>query len=187
MQNQNLEKQLIIISAPSGSGKSTIIQELLKKQTNLAFSVSTTTRNPRPNEKNGVHYHFVKEEDFLQKIQNKEFLEWAKVHNQYYGTTKKEITRLAQENKLCLLDIDVQGAVQILKTYPYCKSIFILPPSIKELQNRLTKRGDTSFEQIELRLKNAIKELKLVHYYQYFVVNDVLENAILKVQEIINE
>jgi len=184
--NPEIQKKLVIISAPSGCGKSTIIGKLLEKRKDIRFSVSTTTRKPRPGEVHGVNYYFVSEEAFLAMKKNGEFLEWARVHNNYYGTSKAEVERIALEGSFCLLDIDVQGAIQILHLFSECRNIFILPPSVEELKKRLIKRGDTDEEQMAVRLANAIEELKYVPYYKYFLVNDDLESTVLKVEKIID-
>jgi len=181
------QRNIIILSAPSGTGKSSIIQLLLKSNPGFAFSISTTTRSPRPGEKEGKDYYFVSEEEFKAMIDRDEFVEWAQVHANYYGTTRREVKRILSQNLICLLDIDVQGAVNILKIYPDAKAVFILPPSLSELKKRLLKRGDTSLEQIELRLENAKKELAYISFYHYFVVNDDLGKAVHMIQTHIHE
>lgn len=180
-----LQKKVIIVSAPSGCGKSTIIHQLLDRHPDFSFSISSTTRKIRPNEKDGLDYYFLEEEDFIKRRDNSEFLEWANVHGNFYGTTKKEVKRIVKEGKYCILDIDVQGAIQVSSSFPHCKRIFILPPSIYELERRLKNRGDTPLEEIRLRMTNAKKELGYVEYYQYFVVNTVVEQAVNRIEEII--
>jgi guanylate kinase len=179
------EKRIIVISAPSGTGKSTIIKKLMEKHDNLKFSVSTTTRKPRPGEVEGVDYHFVDEKEFLKMREQNEFLEWARVHQNYYGTTKGAVKNILKKGNYCVLDIDVQGALQVLQIYPNSRRIFLLPPSIPELKCRLEKRGDTEMEAIQVRLENALKELTFISYYHYFVVNEDIDRTVEKMEQII--
>ena len=170
--------QLFILSAPSGAGKTTLLKQVMPQVRGLSFSVSHTTRAPRKGERNGVDYHFVSAEEFLQMRDDSLFLEWAEVHGNYYGTSKPEILKtLAQGNDI-VLDIDVQGAAIILrdKLVP-AVSVFIAPPSLIELEQRLRGRGTDSNETIELRLGNAEKEMQAAPNYDYLVINDIVEDA----------
>ncbi len=174
----------IIISAPSGTGKTTIIKELLKLDI-FEFSVSTTTRPKRNNEVKDVSYYFVSEKEFIEMIKNSEFLEYAKVHDNYYGTTKKEIDRIFRVGKIPLLDIDVQGVKQIKAQFKDGVYIFLIPPSIVELERRLRNRKTDSDEQIAIRLQNAINELNEYSMYDYIVVNDAIKEAQKTVESIV--
>jgi guanylate kinase len=170
--------KLVLIVAPSGTGKSTIIKRLLKEIDNLELSVSFTTRPMRPGEENGVDYNFIQEDDFKKRIEEKEFLEWAQVHGNYYGTSKKYIADKREEGTHVLLDLDVQGADSMKDIYgDDIKIVFIAPPSIDELENRLRGRGTENTGIINLRLANAKAEMLRKDDYDYCVLNDDLEKA----------
>ena len=173
--------QLLVLSAPSGTGKSSIITRLLELfQGALVMSVSCTTRNPRPGEVNGVHYHFIPQNEFLSRIQADEFLEWAKVHGNYYGTSRLQVQQSLAQGQAVLLDIDPQGALQLMdKALPQAEYIFLSPPSEAVLEARLRGRGTETEEQILLRLANAKKELALKHRYSHHLLNDDLDQATL--------
>ena len=179
---------LVIITAPSGSGKTSIYKRLLQKRRDLKFSVSYTTRKMRPNEKNGVDYYFIDRETFEEKIKNREFLEWAEVHGELYGTQKAQVERCINEGYICLLDIDVQGAMQVMKNLgeDNVVTIFVEPPSIEELESRLRKRGTETEESIRIRLNNALNELEYKRFFKYIVVNDDLERAVKEISHIID-
>lgn len=177
--------KVIVISGPSGTGKTTLCRELIKKNKNLVFSISYTTRPKKEKEKDGVDYYFVSEDKFLKMIKNNDFIEWAKVHGFYYGTPKKKLLETINSGKDVLLDIDVQGGKLIKKLFPDGIFIFILPPSWKALKERITKRRRDNPEEISLRLKNALKELKSIKYYDYVVINDKLEETIEVLNSII--
>ncbi len=176
---------LIVISAPSGTGKTTLCHMLLKEFPNIKFSVSFTTRKPRPGEVNGKDYWFVTREEFLQKVKEGDFLEWAEVYGNLYGTSKSQVLKALNEGKDILLDIDTQGALQVKENFSDAVLIFILPPSLKELERRLRKRGTDPEEVIEKRLKVAREEIKRAKFYDYIVVNDILEVAYSKLKSII--
>jgi len=176
---------ITIISAPSGAGKTSICNKIIEYgKGHIVFSRSCTTRKRRPNE-NPEAYYFISEEEFKKNINEGKFIEWAKVHGNYYGTLKKTIDDLLKNNKIVLLDIDVQGAQQIRQIYPDSLFIFIMPPSLKILKERLVKRGTDNLDTILTRLKNAKKELQYLKYYDYIVVNEDLEEASKDVFEII--
>lgn len=180
--------KLIIIVAPSGSGKSTLINKLKKDFPSFEESISYTTRGKRKGDEEGVHYFFTTTQDFEERIKKDEFLEWAKVHSNYYGTSKEFVLNKLTSGKSILLDVDVQGALAIKKILPQDTStIFIEPPSIKELEERLIKRGLDSIEIIQERLKNAEKELKLKDKFDYKVLNDDLEKAYKRLNELIKK
>lgn len=176
---------LIILSSPSGGGKSTILNEVRKIRPDIEYSVSYTTRPPRGDEKNGVHYHFIDEEEFLRRREEGDFLETAQVFGHWYGTSISFIKdRLAVQHHI-ILDIDVQGAAQISSTsIPYVK-IFIMPPSMKILRERLIKRNTDSLREIEKRLLVAKQEIKFIPQYDYLIVNDELSVAVEDVLAII--
>lgn len=176
---------LIILSAPSGGGKSTILNEILKLTDDIDYSVSFTTRSPRGEEEDGTHYHFVDEAEFIHRIDSKDFLEHARVFGNWYGTSISYIQSRLKLSRHVIMDIDVQGATQISATeIPYIK-IFIIPPSMRILRERLIKRGTDSPEEIEKRLGIATDEIKFISHYDYLVINDQLPRAITEVLAII--
>ena len=180
---------LFIISAPSGSGKSTLVAQLRTLVEGLDFSVSYTTRSPRGSEEEGREYHFTSREKFEAMIAADEFLEWAEVFGNYYGTALAALDHAKELGKDLLLDIDVQGAMQVMKKLPAAISIFILPPSPKVLEMRLRNRSEaenmTSESVIEKRLAEAEHELKQIRNYKYALVNDVLDQAVAEMRAIV--
>ena len=170
--------KLFVVSAPSGAGKTTLVRQVLKRFETLSYSVSHTTRAPRGNEKDGVDYFFVSVAEFKEKIAKGGWLEWAKVHDNYYGTSKSFVDGCLQRGKSLLLDIDVQGAEQIMASGLNPVSIFIMPPSFEILSERLQNRGTDSLAVIEKRLENAKAEMAKKDRYQYVVVNDDLDTAL---------
>lgn len=176
---------LLVVSGPSGIGKGTICNRILKNDKNLIFSISATTRKPRYREKHGKNYFFIEEADFKEKIKNNEFLEYAKVHNNFYGTPKDFVLDRIDDGKVVILEIDVQGALQVKKAYPEAVLMFLVPPSMKELKNRITKRGTETKEEIDIRYNNAFKEMNFIEEYDYLVINDRIEYAVEKTKAII--
>ena len=176
---------LIILSGPSGAGKGTIYNELLKHDSNLRFSVSMTTRKPRDGEVNGKDYFFVTVEEFKKEIGNDSFLEYALVHGNYYGTLKKEVERDLDNGNDVILDIDIQGAVNIKAQKEDGIFIFIMPPSMRELKNRLVKRGTETKDKLIERFKNAYKEVNEMSKYNYVVINDEVDLAVKKIEAIL--
>ncbi len=170
---------VFIVSGPSGAGKSTLIQRLMERDPRLAFSVSHTTRPPRPGEKDGRDYYFVTKETFRKLISKGAFLEWAQVYGEYYGTSKGEIDRIHRLGKDVVLDIDVQGARQVMERLPKDQwvSIFILPPNLETLRRRLMARGKDPLDRIERRLAVAREEISRAGLYDYRVVNSDLSAA----------
>jgi guanylate kinase len=182
---QQLSGNLFIISAPSGAGKSTLIQALLKRYSDMRLSVSHTTRAPRTGEQDGVHYHFITTADFQQRIANGEFLESAEVFGNYYGTSAQAIRELLSLGIDVFLDIDWHGAQQIRAKVAGTIGIFILPPSLDALQQRLTHRATDSAEVIAKRMAQAQSEMSHAFEYDYLVINDQLEQAYNELERIV--
>lgn len=177
--------QVIVISSPSGAGKSSIVKALLERDNNLWLSVSTTTRTIRPGEKEGVNYNYVDKEEFIKKIDEGYFLEYTNYAGNYYGTPKKFIKEKIEHGTDVILEIEIEGAANIKKLIPEAIFIFILPPSLKVLLKRLKNRNTDSNEKIIERFHQTYKELNEITKYNYVVVNDILEDAINKVESII--
>lgn len=176
---------LVVISGPSGTGKGTLCNKLLNDDPSLSFSVSATTRAPREGEIEGVHYFFVSEQEYDDLLAKDAFLEHATVHGHRYGTLKSQVDRMMEKGVNVLLDIDPQGAREVMRQRPDCVSVFILPPSYKELRVRLHTRNTDDPQEIERRLGNARGEIEQMHLYQYAVVNDDLELAYQQLSAII--
>jgi len=169
---------ILLLSGPSGCGKSSLLKEVYKVINNYYFSISTTTRAPRVGEKDGVDYYFVSKEEFKKDIEENNFLEWAEVHGNYYGTSLKPIHKALDEAKLVIFDIDVQGFEQVIKKMEaITTTVFITTPTIDELEKRLYSRDTDSKEVIEKRIKNAKVEIEYIDQYDYFIVNDDLKIA----------
>lgn len=170
---------ILILSGPSGCGKSTLLKELYKNINKYYFSISTTTRAPRVGEEDGLDYFFVTKEQFEEGIKNGEFLEYAEVHGNYYGTSLKPILNALGENKLVIFDIDVQGQDIVKKSElnRYVTSVFITTPNLEVLKNRLYSRATDSNDVIEKRIKNAVKEIESIDKYDYIIINDDLQKA----------
>lgn len=177
--NKNITRlgSLLVITAPSGAGKSTLVKRLREAVETVAFSISYTTRPPRAGEENGREYFFVTVPEFEKMQEDNQFLEWAKVHNNYYGTNRKTIEQALASGKDIILDIDVQGAEQIKQAMPQAVLIFIMPPSFNELSERLRSRNLDNLEVIERRLKGATKEVSCYSTFDYIIINDELEVA----------
>ena len=181
--------KIIIITAPSGAGKTSIVHYLLKKYPEkLSFSVSATTRKAREEEVNGRDYYFMREDEFKTKIHNNEFVEWEMVYDgKYYGTLQSEIERIWSTGKTPVLDIDVKGALRIHEQYPDCSiSIFIQPPSVKELKKRLESRGTETAESLAARVNKAAYELSFKDHFNHTVINSNLQNACAETEKLIN-
>ena len=186
MSKNNKRGLLIIMSGPSGVGKGTIREELMKdKSLNLFYSVSMTTRNMRPGEVNGREYYFVTKEDFMKQVADDNLLEWAEYVGNCYGTPRDKVEAMRNEGKNVLLEIDVKGAENVFKKVPDVVSIFIAPPSVEELRNRLRGRGTESEEVINNRVNAAAKELEYKALYKHVVINDKLEDAVEEIRQII--
>jgi guanylate kinase len=180
--------KLIIISAPSGSGKTTIVQYILSQGLPVEFSVSATSRKPRPGEKHGRDYYFISKEQFQQKIKNNEFLEYEEVYKgTWYGTLKSEVDRITKQGKNVIFDVDVKGGINIKKAYGEdALSIFISPPSLEALGTRLKNRATETPEKIAVRITKAEQELQFADKFDVIVVNDILEDAFQETKKIID-
>ena len=177
---------LIVISGPSGAGKGTICKSFLERNTEVAISVSATTRSPREGEVEGVNYYFMSKEQFKKKIDDNDFLEYAEVYDNYYGTPKSNVEELLESGKDVILEIDIQGALKVKENTEEGVFIFILPPSMEELKARIIKRGSETPESLMKRFKSAYKEINFISRYNYAVVNDEVETAVEKLEAIIN-
>jgi guanylate kinase len=175
---------LIVLSAPSGCGKTTILRQVMADLPGLSFSVSHTTRQPRPGEVNGRDYHFVSHEQFKAVRDQSGFLEWAEVHGNFYGTSRQEVESRLAAGADVILDIDVQGAEQVRRNAQPV-TVFIAPPSLAELERRLRGRGTENEESLHRRLTNAEKEMQVADAYTYLIVNDRLEQAVLELKSVI--
>jgi len=177
---------LLVVSAPSGCGKTTILKQVMAKISGLAFSVSHTTRQPRLGERDGYDYHFVGKEEFIaiRDQQPSGFLEWAEVHGNFYGTSRREVEALSAAGKDVVLDIDIQGAEQVRENADPV-TVFISPPTLEELERRLRGRGTESPDDIVFRLANAENEMAAASRYRYLIINDELDQAVRDLQAII--
>ncbi|HKI88892.1 MAG TPA: guanylate kinase [Draconibacterium sp.] len=189
VQTSNLKGKLIIFSAPSGSGKTTIVKHLLQQNLNLEFSVSATSREARKNEKHGKDYYFLSQKEFQQKIENEEFLEWEEVYEGiYYGTLKSEVERIRNFGKNVIFDVDVVGGLNIKKFYGNeALAIFVQPPSVKELEKRLSFRSTETEEKIKMRVAKARHELSYASQFDVIIVNNELEKAVKEAQDTIRD
>ncbi|MBS5982015.1 MAG: guanylate kinase [Clostridium butyricum] len=176
---------LIVISGPSGAGKGTICKSFLERNSEVAISVSATTRSPRSGEVDGINYYFMSKEQFKEKIEANDFLEYAEVYDNFYGTPKSNVEQLLESGKDVILEIDIQGALKVKENTEEGVFIFILPPSMEELKARIIKRGSETPESLMKRFKSAYKEINFISRYNYAVVNDEVETAVDKLEAII--
>ncbi|NLI69567.1 MAG: guanylate kinase [Firmicutes bacterium] len=176
---------IVVISGPSGVGKGTLCHKISEHLPELEVSISATTRAPRRGEEEGKSYFFLTEREFKQKINEDFFLEWARLYDDYYGTPAAPVKDIVDQGKDILLELDVQGAMQVKKNIPGAVFIFIAPPSMKELQRRITGRGTEKPEHIRKRMEIALKELKMYRDYDYLVINNNLEEAVLNIKAVI--
>lgn len=182
-----MEKGLLfVVSAPAGCGKDTILEQLFKRAENVGYSVSATSRLPRDGEIDGVHYHFRTREQFEQMIRNDEVLEYTEYCGNYYGTPRKAVEDMLAEGRDVILKIEVEGAMNIKRIFPECCLVFILPPSMQELERRLRKRGTETEEKIVERTAQAREELKFAENYDYLIVNGELDKAVDDLRSVIS-
>ncbi|MEO8820942.1 MAG: guanylate kinase [Ginsengibacter sp.] len=181
--------KIILITAPSGSGKTSVVSHLMKRFPTLSFSVSATTRAPRKNEKDGQDYYFITEEEFRDKIHKKEFLEWEMVYEgKYYGTLKSDMSRIWNENKIPVLDIDVQGAIHVQQQYPVNTiAIFIQAPSAEELKRRLKLRGSETEESLQARLDKSNYEMSFKNHFENIITNENFQTACMEADKIVSD
>ena len=176
---------LLVVSGPSGAGKGTICKALLNKNDQIKLSVSATTRKPRNGEVHGVNYFFIEKEEFTKMIENGEFLEYAQIYDNFYGTPKAAIIECLEKGQDVILEIEMQGARQIKEVYPEGVFIFVLPPSLEELKSRIVGRGTETQEEIEKRFSCAFEEINQIVNYDYFIVNEDIEKSVNDVEAII--
>lgn len=179
--------EIIAVSAPSGAGKTTIVKQILKQYPEIVFSVSATTRPKRVVETDGVEYYFITENEFVEKIENDEFIEWEKFYDYYYGTFKKIVDNCVNERKTILLELDVKGALALKKIYPEVHLIYIMPPSYEELIKRLKGRQTENSEDFKKRVERAKMELRLKDQFDYLIENKDLEKAIKETSDLIRK
>lgn len=179
------ERLVVVVSAPSGAGKTSLCERAVAELPGLVHAVSFTTRPPRPHERDGRDYYFVNEQTFRRMVDQGEFLEWAKVHGHLYGTARSELEKHLAEGNDVILDLDTQGAAQLKRIFPQGVFIFIVPPDLKMLEERLRRRETDSEEEIRRRLKKALDEIRHYKEYQYVIVNDLLERAVAEMKAII--
>lgn len=177
--------RLFVFSGPSGAGKGTVRKELFRRVEGLVFSISCTTRTPRQGEIDGVDYRFIGQKEFKRRIAAGDFLEWAEVHGNMYGTLCSDVERYLDEGKDVVLEIDVQGTLQVKDRCPDIVTVFLTPPSTEELERRLRRRGSEDEQTIKLRLNNALEEMALAVRYDHIVVNDELQRAVSELEQIV--
>ncbi len=176
---------IFVISAPSGAGKTTLINRLLESDSSFMFSISTTTRSMRKDEVDGLHYHFTSREEFCEMIKNGEFVEWAEVYGNYYGTTKKEVDRIRKSGKIPLFDVDIQGSRSLKNQLQEGVFVFIIPPSLDVLKQRLVGRKTENRAELDLRMKNAYKEIAEYVNFDYVIINCDIDTAFQKLMSIV--
>jgi guanylate kinase len=176
---------LVVVSGPAGVGKGTVVSSARKKNKNIAYSVSATSRKPRPGEIDGTNYYFVTRERFKEMIRKQELVEWVEYCGNFYGTPRAYVEEQLKKGRIVLLEIEVKGASNIKKQYPECVSIFIAPPDLDELNKRITNRGTEPPDVIEERMRRAEKEMEHISEYDYVVINDTVDNSSDRLLEIL--
>ena len=177
---------LLVVSGPSGAGKGTICKSILEQNDHIKLSVSATTRKPRTGEVHGVNYFFIDKEEFKKMIEQGEFLEYAQIYDNFYGTPKAAIMETLEKGQDVILEIEMQGARQVKEVYPEGIFVFVLPPSLEELKNRIVGRGTETAEEIEKRFSCAFEEIKQIEDYDYFIVNKDVEKSVKELEAIIS-
>ena len=177
---------LLVVSGPSGAGKGTICKSILEQNDHIKLLVSATTRKPRTGEVHGVNYFFIDKEEFKKMIEQGEFLEYAQIYDNFYGTPKAAIMETLEKGQDVILEIEMQGARQVKEVYPEGIFVFVLPPSLKELKNRIVGRGTETAEEIEKRFSCAFEEIKQIDDYDYFIVNQDVEKSVKELESIIS-
>lgn len=181
----NDKGMIVVVSSPSGTGRTTIIERVLREDSRLRYSTSVTTRPQRPGEKEGKDYFFVSENEFKQRIERGEFVEWAEVHGFMYATPRAPLVETVQQGGVIILDIDIQGAMQVKEKFPHCVTIFVAPPSLESLEQRLRNRGTDSEELIKRKLQDALREMAKIPEYDYLIVNEDLDTAVRQLEAIL--
>ncbi len=177
---------LVVISGPSGTGKGTVCKKLLSQRKSVRYSVSATTRKPREGEVDGKNYFFITEAEFLDMLEKDALIEWDKYCDNYYGTPKAFVDKCMENGTDVILEITVEGALEIKQKYPECVLIFIIPPSLEELRRRIESRATECCDVIEKRLQQAANELKYVSKYDYLILNDSVDNAVLNIEKVLD-
>lgn len=177
---------LVVISGPSGTGKGTVCKKLIAERENIRYSVSATTRKPREGEIDGVSYFFVSESDFLGMLEKDALIEWDKFCENYYGTPKTFVEACLEKGTDVILEITVEGALEIKQKYPECVLIFLVPPSFEELRRRIENRATECCDVIEKRLESAVNEIKYIGKYDYVILNDSVDNAVLNIEKVLD-
>ncbi len=183
----SMRARMIIVAAPSGAGKSSFVERICKEDPRLEDTVTYTTREMRTGESQGNPYHFISKAKFQALVETNYFVEWAKVHNNLYGTPLEQLEKAWEHGRCIIMDVDVQGAATFKAKYPDAKSVFILPPSIDELRRRVTKRDGNAVKDLEVRMKNAEKEVQHASAFDYQIVNDDFEGSYLRFKKIVEE
>lgn len=183
----SMRTRMIIVAAPSGAGKSSFVERICREEPRLEDTVTFTTRKMRPGESQGNPYHFVSKEEFQALVAKNYFVEWAQVHTNFYGTPLEQLENAWEKGKCIIMDVDIQGAETFRRKYPDAVGIFILPPSIDELRRRVTKRDGAPPEDLEVRMKNAEKEIAAASHFDYQIVNDSFEDSYAQFKKIVEE
>ncbi len=181
----NSEGLMVVVSSPSGAGRTTIVRRVVPQDETIRYSTSVTTRPKRLGEKEGKDYFFVSEKEFKQRVERGEFVEWAEVHGFMYATPRAPVVQVIQQGGFIILDIDVQGTMRVEEEFPDCVTVFIAPPSLENLEQRLRNRGTDSEELIRRKLQDALREVAKIPGYDYLIINDDLDTAVRQLQAVL--